>query len=274
MMRLALLLAFFAFAGGAYAAPCAARSGRTTAALVELYTAQDCIRCAPAERWLAGVGTRYTLARLVPLELYVDSWSYGGKQHAPLQRRLTPLQRRALVYTPQVMLQGQDFRGWPEGAFEEALAGINDAPAKASIGLRVIALNNERIDVEAAAELLDAEQKVDPVLYLAAYETKPGIGVNWVLEWQGPFTFAHEAQIRLRRELTLVPHAIPANSGVVAFVQNRRTAAVLQALMLPACEEAFGYSSRRQRLPEGGGPARSVHAGDADPTKGRRLLLR
>ena len=38
-----------------------------------------------------------------------------------------------------------------------------------------------------------------------------------------------------RRTLSLLPKGIPANSGIVGFVQNRRTGEVLQALMLPAC---------------------------------------
>jgi hypothetical protein len=178
---------------------------------------------------------RYAQARVVPLELNVDSWSYLGKREAPLQRRLTPLQRRALVYTPQLILQGHHFREWANRAFDETLAGINDEAAKAGIALRILALGGERIEIEAMAELLDAQQKDDAVLYVAAYEVKAGIDVNLVLEWQGPFAFAPAAQIRLRRELSLLPQAVPANSGVAAFVQNRRTATVLQALMLPAC---------------------------------------
>ena len=55
-----------------------------------------------------------------------------------------------------------------------------------------------------------------------------------VLEWLGPIAFNGGA-IDERRALPLLPGAIPANSGVAAFVQNRRTAEVLQALMLPAC---------------------------------------
>jgi hypothetical protein len=39
----------------------------------------------------------------------------------------------------------------------------------------------------------------------------------------------------VRRELPLLPKARAGDSGVVAFVQNRRSAEVLQALMLPAC---------------------------------------
>jgi len=38
-----------------------------------------------------------------------------------------------------------------------------------------------------------------------------------------------------QRVLPLLPKAVPANSGVVGFVQNRGTTEVLQALMLPAC---------------------------------------
>ena len=40
---------------------------------------------------------------------------------------MTQLQRRALVYTPQVLLQGQAFRSWGDGAFDEALKKMTDA---------------------------------------------------------------------------------------------------------------------------------------------------
>jgi len=55
-----------------------------------------------------------------------------------------------------------------------------------------------------------------------------------VLEWVGAIAFAG-GKAAQRRALPLLPKAVPANSGVVAFVQNRRTAEVLQALLLPAC---------------------------------------
>ena len=56
-----------------------------------------------------------------------------------------------------------------------------------------------------------------------------------VLEWQGPLPFGPGARLAERRRLPLVPRANAADSGVVAFVQSRRTGQVLQALMLPAC---------------------------------------
>jgi hypothetical protein len=55
-----------------------------------------------------------------------------------------------------------------------------------------------------------------------------------VLEWQGPLPFTG-ARLAQERALPLVPGAQSANSGVVAFVQNRSTAEVLQVLMLPSC---------------------------------------
>ena len=55
-----------------------------------------------------------------------------------------------------------------------------------------------------------------------------------VLQWAGPIDFK-AAKLVERQRLPLLPKAVPANSGVVAFVQDRSTGEVLQALMLPAC---------------------------------------
>jgi hypothetical protein len=84
-------------------------------------------------------------------------------------------------------------------------------------------------------------------LYLGAYENKlvseVKAGENRgktlphdyvVLQWAGPLEFK-AARLVARQRLPLLPKAVPANSGVVAFVQNRASGEVLQALMLPAC---------------------------------------
>ena len=55
-----------------------------------------------------------------------------------------------------------------------------------------------------------------------------------VLQWAGPFDFKG-AKLVERQRLPLLPKAVPAHSGVVAFVQNRASGEILQALMLPAC---------------------------------------
>jgi len=239
----------------ALASQCSAQSGPRTVALVELYTSEGCDSCPPADRWLQGLGTRgFAPGRVVPLALHVDYWDYIGwkdpyaqRRFSDRQRRLAQVLRARVIYTPQVMLQGKDFRRWPGGAFEEALAQINARPPKASIALSIEPGPKDALLTQVRAELLDAAQAADAELYLARYENKlvsrVAAGENRghtlehgyvVFEWLGPIAFS-AGTIAETRSLPLPPKAVPAHSGVAAFVQNRRTAEVLQALMLPAC---------------------------------------
>jgi hypothetical protein len=258
-MRAATLFlagALSTFVNASPAAGCKAVSGPGTAALVELYTSEGCSSCPPADRWLSGLGAGNQVpGRVVPLSLHVDYWDYIGwkdpyakREFSLRQRKLSQLQKMALVYTPQVVLQGRDFRGWGTPAFDAAVARITAQPARASISLAVRQGAGRVLQVEAGAELLDAAQKADAALYLAAYENRLSSRITAgenrgrtlthdyvVLEWQGPFAFGPGSRILERRELALLPRATPGSSGVVGFVQNRRTAEVLQALMLPAC---------------------------------------
>jgi hypothetical protein len=254
MFSLALLMTFASQA--LHAGQCVARSGERTAALVELYTSEGCDSCPPADRWLSGLGARgYVPQRVVPLSLHVDYWDYIGwkdpyarREFSNRQRKLTQLQRNAFVYTPQVMLQGRDFRGWAGSAFAEAVTRINAQPARARLTLEITSSTRQAIGIEAQAELLDPAQRDGAALYVAAYENKLASQVTAgenkghtlahdyvVLEWLGPFDFAAGTPLTERRALPLLPKAVPGNSGVVAFVQNRRSLEVLQALMLPAC---------------------------------------
>ena len=113
-------------------AACDVRSGPTKAALVELYTSEGCSSCPPADKRLSEFrpATRAS-DNVVPLSLHVDYWDYIGwkdpyakREFSLRQRKLTRLQRMAFVYTPQVVLQGRDFRAWGERGFDEAVARI------------------------------------------------------------------------------------------------------------------------------------------------------
>ena len=181
---------------------CVAESGPGTAALVELYTSEGCSSCLPAERWLSTLSSRPP-GSVVPLALHVDYWDYIGwkdpyakREFSLRQRKLTQLQRMAFVYTPQVMLQGRDFRGWGGRAFDEALARINAQPAKAQLRLEVLGATPGGLEVQASGDLVHAS--ADAALYLAAYrsklESRVTAGENRgrllahdyvVLEWQG-----------------------------------------------------------------------------------------
>jgi hypothetical protein len=247
-----LLLALLMLPALSEAAQCSAESGPGTAALVELYTSEGCSSCPPADRWLASLDSRYPAGTIVALALHVDYWDYIGwkdpyakREFSLRQRKFSQLQRMALVYTPQVLLQGRDFRGWGGKAFDAALAKINAQPAKAKLKLAVMGADPGGLQVEAGAELLQGAAEAD--LYLAAYrsgllsEVKAGENRGRllthdyvVLEWQGPFALAGRT-LTERRKVPLLPGATPANSGVAAFVQDRRTGEVLQALLRSAC---------------------------------------
>jgi hypothetical protein len=255
MTRPLVLLAFL-MTPQAWAA-CSAQSDEKTAALVELYTSEGCNSCPPADRWLSGLGERgYAPSRVVPLSLHVDYWDYIGwkdpyarPDFSGRQRKLTQAQRLAFVYTPQVVLQGRDFRAWHRPPdFDAAVERINAQPARARISLVIERLVPGAMTVHVRADLLERSHLKDAALYLASYEnrlsSKVTAGENSgrtlkhdyvVLQWEGPLHLGPDGRRAERRQVPLLPGAVVGNSGVVAFVQNRRSLEVLQALMLPSC---------------------------------------
>jgi hypothetical protein len=234
----------------AQAGKCTARSGEKTSVLVELYTSEGCNSCPPADRWLSELGKKYPPELVVPLALHVDYWDYIGwkdpyakREFSQRQRRLSQLQRASFVYTPQVLVQGTDFREWGGAEFDRAVSKLHERRAGARLELEILAATREALEVRALATVADAAQGADASLYVAAYENRLQSQVtagensgrllqhdHVALEWQGPYG---PGERRLR--LPLLPQAKIGDSGIVAFVQNRRTAEVLQTLMLGTC---------------------------------------
>jgi hypothetical protein len=254
--RFVAALAILGTALPATAAPCVARSTARTAALVELYTSEGCSSCPPADRWLSSLesATRAS-GGLVPLALHVDYWDYIGWKDpyarpafTARQRTIAALQHARFVYTPQVLLQGRDFRGWGSSAFEQALARINAQPARAEISLAIERLGEGALRLEASALVPDPKRRATASLYLALYQnnlsSRVEAGENEgrtlahdfvVRDWIGPIDFAGGGRVHDRRSLALPPGAPVSNTGVAAFVQDSGTAEVLQALILPVC---------------------------------------
>jgi len=239
------------FLTAAHGAACIARSGPQTTALIELYTSEGCSSCPPADRWLSALGERHGLERVVPLALHVDYWDYIGwkdpyakREFSQRQRRLSQLQRASFVYTPQVLVQGRDFPGWGSAEFDRTLARINAQPARASLELEIVGpAAADALRLRVRASVADPAAAARAVLYVASFEnrleSRVAAGENQgrllhhdhvALEWQGPFALG-ERQVALR----LLPKGKPDASGVAAFVQDRASAEVLQALALPAC---------------------------------------
>ncbi len=99
------------------AAACSARSGATVPAVVELYTSEGCSSCPPADRWLSTLKGR---SDVLALGFHVSYWDrlgwpdrFASAEATARQRALAHAAGRAQVYTPQVLVDGEDWRGWP-----------------------------------------------------------------------------------------------------------------------------------------------------------------
>jgi hypothetical protein len=114
-------LALAAAFGFAVAAPgsgdCVARSGATAPRVIELYTSEGCDSCPPADRWLSSVAAQ---PEVVALGFHVDYWDrlgwkdrFGSPAHTERQRQLQSTSGVPFSYTPQVIVDGRDWRGWP-----------------------------------------------------------------------------------------------------------------------------------------------------------------
>jgi len=250
----AAAVAAFSVVPLAHAAPgeCSARSGPGTAALVELYTSEGCDSCPPADAWLrqlpaAGAGA------VVPLAFHVDYWDYIGWKDpfaspafGARQRELAGITRARVVYTPQVMLAGRDYRSWRSSArFAPDVHAVNAVPARAELALALTGTVPGGAELRASATVPKAEDRTDAALYVAVYESglanRVTAGENRgatlrhdfvVREWWGPVALDRAGAAELVRQ----PAHPPAAGGVAAFVQSRRTGEVLQALALPACK--------------------------------------
>src|SRR5438094_5827410 len=254
---LAAIAFAFTFAARAAEPACSARSGPQTTALVELYTSEGCDSCPAADHWLSSLfGRGFRPDQVVPLALHVDYWDYIGwkdpfakGEFSVRQRKLAQMKRPVIVYTPQVLLQGQDFRRWSGGEFAEQVMRINSRPARARIALAILAVAPEAIHAELSVMLIDPAEQRNAAAYLAAYENRLASDVSAgenrgkrlehdfvVREWIGPIAFGESLKIEEKRALALLRGADAKNLGVAAFVQDRATSDVLQALMLPVCE--------------------------------------
>src|SRR3569832_1871687 len=111
-MRIVLLFCCVLAIPVADAATCNAVSGASRNSLLELYTSEGCSSCPPADRWLSHLPDD---AGVVPLAFHVDYWDRLGWRDPFAQAAFSQRQRArnngtGWVYTPQVMLDGKDYR--------------------------------------------------------------------------------------------------------------------------------------------------------------------
>ncbi|MDE2564344.1 MAG: DUF1223 domain-containing protein [Burkholderiales bacterium] len=182
---------------------CEAASGPTLPTLVELYTSEGCSSCPPAERWLSSLKDR---PGVIALAFHVDYWDRLGWSDRYASRAGTARQyevaRRAgdgTVYTPQVLVGGQDWRGWP---------GLPAAGAASPVRLR-LARAGQTVTAEVSRQKAADEQVAPAQLagYWAVvedgYDSRVRAGEN------AGATLHHDDVVRLYRPVAAWPAAVP-----------------------------------------------------------------
>ncbi len=236
------------------ATECRVTSGPQTVALVELYTSEGCSSCPPADRWLSTFAQRPGTQGVVPIAFHVSYWDYIGwkdvfadERYTERQRALAKATGARMVYTPQVMVGGRDFRAWGDArAVEQAIAAANRMPARAQIEIA----SRSPSEGTASVTLRPGVKADDLALFVAV--TQSGLSSRVTAGENRGEKLAHSFAAR---ELAVIrstgTQAAPSLRGtfafkprndwnlehmtLVAFVQNLKTGEVLQAVSAPIC---------------------------------------
>lgn len=246
-----LTFAAVLLSASAGAAECVARAETVSVPLVELYTSEGCSSCPPADRWLS----QQVPGRFVPLALHVDYWDYIGWRDRFAQARFSQRQRDMVnrgggrvVYTPQVMLNGRDFRPWHSAsAFDAAIRQAAARPLRAKLLLAVDIKPGDGWTARLAGEVLPRKGRAEA--YLALYENGLSSAVEAgenrgaqlrhdyvVRQWQGPLPVGADGRIALSHTFTPGSGVDFNRAGVAAFIQDADSGEVLQAVAVAGCK--------------------------------------
>lgn len=252
-----LLLALGAISFSASANQCKTSSGPTKTALIELYTSEGCSSCPPADSWLRKLPTQaYAGSKVIPLSFHVDYWDYLGwsdrfakKQYTQRQRRVASVNRLNTIYTPQVVIDGRDFRFWFWGGRTKSMiADITRMPARAKIELIVKKTEGNKLTATSNVMLLPQSYPKQSSVFMALYQNKLTSSVRSgenrgrelkhdfvVRELRGPFNIDGKSVKKIEQDFYLDKSWNPADIGIAVFVQDQNNGEILQALSSQRC---------------------------------------
>lgn len=246
------VVSWLVIAAAAESPPLKAISPSHTVALLELYTSEGCNSCPPADKWLQSIlSQRFQTDQVIPLALHVDYWDalgwpdrFAHPAFTSRQRALAAWHGSRTIYTPQVVLQGKDFRNWR--ALKEQVERINQTKARATITLQVLRDRPTTLDVVAQVHVPEHDNRQHAAAYVALYENNLQSVVTAgenngqtlhhdfvVRQWIGPLSLDAEGNVSLQRRFALASDWKLPDLGLMAFVQNRQNGDVLQAVALP-----------------------------------------
>jgi hypothetical protein len=233
---------------------CSTQSPEHRVAVLELYTSEGCSSCPPADRFLRTLSDKgFREDHVVPLAFHVDYWDYIGwkdrfaqPSFTQRQKRLAKINALSTIYTPQYIVNGKDVQGWLSGnKVKKAIETINQSKPLASLKLRVLRSTQEYVEIKANAVIANPLQREATQSYLAIYEnglsTEVKRGENRgerllhdyvVRRFIGPIETDEKGLAQFHDTIPLDMNWVSEHLGIAAFVQNRYTGEVLQAVQL------------------------------------------
>lgn len=249
-----LLVAGLASAFAQAASTCREASGPHRVPLVELYTSEGCSSCPPADRWLSGLKRAAENGAVVPLAFHVDYWDYIGWKDRFARAEFSRKQREAVarrgsrtVYTPQVMLDGRDERGWGGGLHFDRARGEASAPAAARVAIEHSRGDDGvwkvRVSGSVDEPAVAAGARVHVALFENGLESSVQAGENRgaslhhdfvVRAWLGPFPMGRDGRFDRIEDIGIDKSWRPGGLGAAAIVYAAN-GDVLQAISTGAC---------------------------------------
>ena len=265
MNPLAPCLLALAFVPMSHAA-CTSTSGATIAPLVELYTADGCSDCPPADAWMSKLAQDTPAGAASFLAFHVTYWDDIGwadrfalKSNDQRQELKVRLSGKRTTFTPQVMVGEQttlDWRGRRDaaGTSRSARAVLGDLQrrdAAATLSMQT-ETRAEAVEVsfEAARDAADSEAWVWLALYEDGLRSEVRAGENKGKSLQhdrvvrtlaGPWRM-RGATLSQRVTLPFPSEFDARQAGLVLFAESAADASALQSVQqrLAACSAGAG----------------------------------
>jgi hypothetical protein len=226
---LALMVPMSAFA------VCSAQSSAEGLHVIELYTSEGCSSCPPAEKWMSSLVAK---AGVTGLEFHVDYWDntdwrdpFDSHVYTQRQEALSRRSNHGQSYTPQIWLDGQLWRNWPNGAPPSPVAG--NAPT-----LKLDATLGDSIKAHIAVANMSS-----PAQHVFVALTENGLSESIRGGENKGRTLAHDQVVRafagpfdktdVDAELKIPDHTDRTKATLVTFVQDERSGLIAQAVKLP-----------------------------------------
>lgn len=220
---------------------------REAFAVVELFTSEGCSSCPPADEVLQRLQRDHGAdgERVFVLSFHVDYWNrlgwadpFSAPAYSQRQRDYAHALGNRSIYTPQMVINGEtEFVGSREAVAQREVERVLQPGHMADVGVG-LAIHTQR-----DAKTIDIDWRLDrlpdgAVLNLAVVEN--GLSIDVPRGENRGQTLRHDGVVRVLHTLTpsakhgsvtleLPQDLAPAQSAVVAFVQDDRTMHILGA---------------------------------------------